>query len=170
MRKTEAQSSADGLYRQALGSAPRCANPKGQPELVRVAGRKMKFGVYNHTLCILVVVHRNVRASWRPSDRLMATLPPRPAWCRSWPHLSAQPFARYKNAPVPHRFSLSSPHSSPSCTAPLVPQAAPKEIKKHTFTGFATIDRAIFTHIYKIARSEAFNARNIRAGWSRVGI
>lgn len=45
-----------------------------------------------------------------------------------------------------------------------------KEVKKHTSTGFPTIDRAIFTHTYKIMRPEAFTARNIRAGWSRAGI
>jgi hypothetical protein len=45
-----------------------------------------------------------------------------------------------------------------------------QEVQKYTPTGFATIDRATFAHIYKIARPQAFTPFNIKAGWIRTGI
>jgi hypothetical protein len=45
-----------------------------------------------------------------------------------------------------------------------------KGVQKYTPTGYATIDRPIFTRICQEVRSEAMSERNIKAGWKRTGL
>ena len=45
-----------------------------------------------------------------------------------------------------------------------------KALKKYTLTGYATLNRKIFTQIYAQIRSTALSERVIRAGWKRTGI
>jgi hypothetical protein len=45
-----------------------------------------------------------------------------------------------------------------------------KAVQKYTPTGYATINRPVFTRIYRDVRSQAMSERNIRAGWKRCGL
>jgi DDE superfamily endonuclease len=43
-------------------------------------------------------------------------------------------------------------------------------VQDYTPTGFATLDRVVFTKLYTQARQTTLTERNIRAGWKRAGI
>jgi DDE superfamily endonuclease/Tc5 transposase DNA-binding domain len=45
-----------------------------------------------------------------------------------------------------------------------------RSVQNYTPTGFATLDRVVFTKLYTQARQMTLTERNIRAGWKRAGI
>jgi hypothetical protein len=45
-----------------------------------------------------------------------------------------------------------------------------RSVQNYAPTGFATLDRVVFTKLYTQARQMTLTERNIRAGWKRAGI